>query len=405
MVSTMTHLRLMTDRQPAIEGTGPTGGPNGSSTAVSSLLESLQLLAPLLQERRDAFDKLRRLPDEVFEALADAGLFRLWLPKAIGGPELSLFDFMRVVETASALDGSVGWLIANGGGMSRAGGYVGRAVARDWFSDPRGFVAAATGAIGTATPVNGGYRVTGRWPFGSGAHHASLFMVLAAEAPQAPTLCCYAGREDVTIVDNWHVLGLRGTGSCDFELRDVFVPAAHVHPFLDLAPSDPGLVYRMPAGSIFPWSISAVPLGIARGAIDAFVEQASRKSAGASVSLRDREAVQTVVGRAEAMHRAACAGLVEAMTELAAAMEIGGERLVTARAMFRVAPAYATETAISIIDMLAVSAGSASIFETCPIERAVRDVRAAARHVALAPGNYLVAGRVGLGLDPGTARF
>jgi alkylation response protein AidB-like acyl-CoA dehydrogenase len=93
------------------------------------------------------------------------------------------------------------------------------------------------------------------------------------------------------------------------------------------------------------------------------------------------------------------------MTELAAAMEIGGERLVTARAMFRVAPAYATETAISIIDMLAVSAGSASIFETCPIERAVRDVRAAARHVALAPGNYLVAGRVGLGLDPGTARF
>jgi alkylation response protein AidB-like acyl-CoA dehydrogenase len=397
----MMHFSLVTERNSMIEDTGSTEGPD----AVPALLEALRHLAPLLQERRDAFDRLRRLPDDVYEALADAGLFRLWLPKAVGGPELSLFDFMRVVEAASAIDGSVGWLIGNGGGMSRAGGYVGRAVARDWFANPRAFVAAATGAVGAATPVAGGYRVSGRWPFGSGAHHASLFMVLAAEAAGAPTLCCYAGREDVTIVDNWHVLGLRGTGSCDFELHDVFVPAAHVHPFLDFEPCDPGLVYRMPAGSIFPWSISAVPLGIARGAIDAFVAWASRKSPGASASLRDREAVQSVIGRAAAMHRAARAGLVEAMTALAAALETGGERLVEARAMFRVAPAHATEAAIGIVDMLAAGAGSASIFETCPIERAVRDVRAAARHVALAPGNYVVAGRVALGLDPGTARF
>lgn len=401
MVSSMTHLDLVTDRQPTIADTRPDSGPD----SVSGFLAALRRLAPLIRERRAAFDTLRRLPDEVFEALADAGLFRLWLPKAIGGPELSPFDFMRVIEAASALDGSVGWLIANGGGMSRAGGYVGRAVAREWFADRRGFLAAATGAIGTATQVEGGYRVSGRWPFGSGAHHASLFMVLAAESAGAPALCCYAGREDVTIVDNWHVLGLRGTGSCDFELHDVFVPAAHVHPFLDFAPSDPGLIYRIPPLSIFPWSISAVPLGIARGAIDAFVEQAGRKSPGASGALRDREAVQTIVGRAEAMHRAARAGLVEAMTELVAALEIGGERLVTARAMFRVAAPHATEMAMSIIDMLAASAGSPSIFETCPLERAVRDVRAAAKHVALSPGNYVVAGRVGLGLDPGTSRF
>jgi len=397
----MAQLNLVTERDSMRKDTSPNGGP----VAVSGFLEALRNLAPLIQERRDAFDELRRLPDEVFDAMADAGLFRLWLPKAIGGPELSLFDFMRVIETASAIDGSVGWLIGNGGGMSRAGGYVSRAVAREWFADPRGFLAAATGAVGTATPVKGGYRVTGRWPFGSGAHHASRFMVLATEAPGAPTLCCYAAREDVTIVDNWHVLGLRGTSSCDFELHDVFVPDAHAHPFLDHKPSDPGLVYRMPAGSIFPWSISAVPLGIARGAIDAFVEYASRKGPGAPASLRDREAVQATVGRAEAMHRAARAGLVEAMTELVTAMDTGGERLVTARAMFRVAPAHATEAAVSIIDMLATSAGSASLFETCPIERAVRDVRAAAKHVALAPGNYVVAGRIGLGLDTGTARF
>jgi alkylation response protein AidB-like acyl-CoA dehydrogenase len=166
----MTPLEL-TIRQDSIRDTSS----SGQSDAASSLLDALQGMAPLLHERRDAFDKLRRLPDDVFDALADAGLFRLWLPKAVGGPELSPFEFMRVIEAASALDGSVGWLIGNGGGMSRVGGYVDRAVAREWFSDRRGFVAAATGAVGTATPVKGGYRVTGRWPFGSGAHHASLF--------------------------------------------------------------------------------------------------------------------------------------------------------------------------------------------------------------------------------------
>jgi alkylation response protein AidB-like acyl-CoA dehydrogenase len=375
------------------------------TNAVSDLLDALRNVAPLLHERRDAFDQLRRLPDEVFAALADAGLFRLWLPRAVGGPELSPFDFMRVVEAASALDGSVGWLVGNGGGMSRAGGYVDQAVARQWFADRRAFVAAATGAVGTATPVKGGYRVAGRWPFASGAHHGSLFMALAAESADAPSLFCYVNRADVTILDNWHVSGLRGTGSCDFEVRDVFVPAAHVHPFLDVKPSDPGLVYRMPPVSVFAWSISAVPLGIARGAIDAFVELADRKSLGARGSLRDREFAQAAVGRAEAMHRAARAFLVDAMTELMDATDIGGERLVKTRPMFRTAATYATETAVAIVDMLASQAGSPSIFESCRLERAARDVRAAARHVALSPNNYVIAGRVGLGLDPGSSRF
>jgi alkylation response protein AidB-like acyl-CoA dehydrogenase len=309
------------------------------------------------------------------------------------------------VEAASALDGSVGWLIGNGGGMSRVGGYVSKAVARDWFSDARTFVAAATGAVGSATHVADGYRVTGRWPFGSGAHHASLFMVLAAEAPEAPRLCCYVGRKDVTILDNWHVSGLRGTGSCDFELRDVFVPSAHAHPFLDLTPSDPGLIYRMPPVSVFAWTVATVPLGIARGAFSAFVELASRRSIGGTGSLRDREAVQAVVGRADAMLRAARAFLIDAMTELMAATDTGGERLLQARAMLRMAGTYAAESAVAIVDMLAASAGAVSIFETCALERAGRDVRAAARHIAISSNNYVLGGRVALGLDPGAARF
>lgn len=378
----------------------------GKPTDVQDLLDALRRLAPLIDERRAEFETLRRLPDEVFEALADAGLFRLWLPRALGGPELSPLEFMQVVEAASALDGSVGWLVGNGGGMSRAGGYLPHQVATEWFASPRAFIAAATGSVGTARPVSGGYRVAGRWPFGSGAPHASQFMVLAAEAPERPRLCCYVGRDEVTILDNWHVSGLRGTGSCDFELSDVFVPAAHVHPFLDLKPSDPGLLYRMPPVSIFASSISGVPLGLARGALQAFVELAGRpNNAGTTALLRDREPVQAIVGRAEATHQASRAFLVDAMTELMAATDLGGERLMQARAAFRMAASHAAETAVGIVDMLANAAGSVSIFETCRLERAVRDARAAARHVAFGPANYVVGGRLALGLDPGTARY
>jgi alkylation response protein AidB-like acyl-CoA dehydrogenase len=381
----------------------------GAPDRVCRVLDAVQALAPLIAAQRSEFDGGRRLPDAVFAALADAGLFRLWLPHALGGPELSPFEFMRVVEAASALDGSVGWLVGNGGGMSRIGGYLGEAVAREWFADPRAFVASSTAVVGTATAVAGGYCLSGRWPFGSGAHHATRFMVLASvrpEDPDSPLLCCYLGRADVTILDNWHVSGLRGTGSCDFEARDIFVPAAHAHPFLGLQPTQPGLLYRMPPSSVFAWSICGVPLGIASGAITSFAELACRKSRlGTRAVLHDRETVQATVGRTRAMLRAARAFLIDTMGELMTATDTVGQRLVEARADIRIANAHAAETAMSVTDMLAASAGAAAIFETCALERAVRDVRAAAKHIAMSPNNYIIAGRLALGLDPGAARF
>ncbi|MGY3489765.1 alkylation response protein AidB-like acyl-CoA dehydrogenase [Bradyrhizobium sp. USDA 4011] len=402
----------MRDPGHAAKADGPMARPGpevnvGDPAHVCRVLEAVQALAPLIAAQRNAFDSGRRLPDAVFAALADAGLFRLWLPQALGGPELSPFAFMRVVEAASALDGSVGWLVGNGAGMSRIGGYLDEAVAREWYADPRAFVASATGAVGTASAVAGGYRLSGRWPFGSGAHHATRFMVLASvrpDDPASPLLCCYPGRADVTILDNWHVSGLRGTGSCDFEARDIFVPAAHAHPFLGLRPTQPGLLYRMPPSSVFAWSICGVPLGIASGAMTSFTELAKGRS-GNRAALSDREIVQATVGRTRAMLRAARAFLVDAMTELMAATDTGGQRLVEARADIRIANAHAAEIATSVTEMLAASAGAVAIFETCALERAVGDVRAAAKHIAMSPNNYVTAGRLALGLDPGTARF
>lgn len=377
---------------------------------VAGYLTALERLTPVIAEHRARFDVERRLPEVVFNALADADLFRLWLPETLGGPELSPLDFMTIVEAASALDGSIGWLVGNGGGMSRVGGYLPEAIVRNWFSDRRAFVVAATGAVGTAEKVPGGYRITGRWPFGSGAHHATHFMALAstkdAEGRDDAPLCCYVPRRDVTIHDTWKVSGLRATGSCDFEMHEVFVPEQNTHAFIGSTPTQAGLIYRLPAVSVFGWTVAVVPLGIARGAMDAFIELASRKTRlGTSALLRDRETVQSTIGRVDALHQAARAFLIQSMNELTAALDQEGERLVHARAAFRSARAHAAESAVRIVDTLAAEAGAVTIFESSPLERASRDVHAAVKHIAMSPNNYVVAGRLALGLDPGTARF
>lgn len=372
-------------------------------------LASLHDLEPLVRDHRASFDRDRRLPDPVFEALADAGLFRLWLPRSLGGPELSPLQFMSVVEAASAMDGTIGWLVGNGGGMSRTGGYLDRTTAGEIFSHQRTFMVSATGAVCSATEVDGGYRVTGRWPFGSGAPHGSHFMGLAAVEdanPPGQIVCCYFDRAQVTVHDTWHVSGLRGTGSSDFEVFDAFVPTRRTHPFIGHEPVESGLPYRMPPISVFSWTVSVVPLGIARGAIQSFVSLARRKAKqGANGLLRDGEVVQAMVGRVEALHAAARSFLVEAMTALVSATNVGGDRLVEARARLRIATAHAAETAVRIVEMLAAEAGATAIFESGPLERAIRDVQAATKHIAMNQRSYGVYGRVTLGLDPGTTRF
>jgi alkylation response protein AidB-like acyl-CoA dehydrogenase len=186
----------------------PSGGRSNSRAELEQMADKYadleqKIREPLIAEHRAAFDAERRLPNAVFNALADAGLFRLLLP------ELLPVEYMRVVEAASVLDGSVGWLVTNGSAMSRVAGYVSEPVAREWFADPRGFMVSATGAVGEAQKVEGGYRVMGRWPFGSGARHATHFMALAsvkrADGRDEPPLCFYFARGDVAVHDTWRI--------------------------------------------------------------------------------------------------------------------------------------------------------------------------------------------------------
>lgn len=381
---------------------------------VEELKARLAALTPLLARHRAAMDRDRRTPRELHEALAGAGLFRLWLPRSLGGHELSPLDFMDVVEAAAALDGTVGWLVGNGGGMSRLGGYLPGREAAAIFARPDAFVAASTGAIGTARRDGSGYRLTGRWPFASGAHHATAFLALArveetgtqAATAQNLIMACVS-REDVELVDTWYVSGLRGTGSVDYLVREAFVPLAMTHAFPVFDPAEPGIVYRLPPVSAFAWTVATTPLGIARGALAAFADLArSRTRLGTSAPLAERETIQSMLGRCEMSCEAARALLRAAMTELMAATDAAeAVRLARARAALRSAATFAAETTTAVTGSLVAAAGAAAIFESCPLERCHRDAIAAAQHVAMSPANYIVSGRLALGLDPGTSRF
>lgn len=373
-------------------------------------LEAIQGLSALIALHRESFDRDRRISEDVYHRLAEAGLFRLWLPQALGGAELAPLDFMSVVEAAAALDKAVGWLVENGGGMSRAGGYLAEHTARKWFADPKTFIASSTAAVGKAVPEADGFRVSGKWFFASGAHHATWFMGLCAPVNQdgtdGPIFCCYLPREEVVIHDTWHVSGLRGTGSCEFEAADVLVPLEHMHALVTPTATQPGIVYQMPGISVFGWTVAVVPLGIARGAINTFKDMATRKTRAGTVSVMcERELIQSMIGRVETLHAAARALLAQAMTDLMQATGIGGPQLIQTRLRLRTAAAHAAETAVHIVGMLAAEAGAIAIFESCALERAVRDLHAAAKHIAMSPNIFATAGRVELGLDPGTARF
>jgi alkylation response protein AidB-like acyl-CoA dehydrogenase len=379
-----------------------------TSSTAAELCARLRDLAPTVAAQRADFDKDGQLPDALFATLADFGMFRLWLPADLGGHELSAFDFMDVVEEASALDGAIGWLVGNGGGMGRVGAFLDEACAREIFDDPYAFVVSGTAGVGRAVPVEGGYRVSGRWPFGSGSPHATWFTpfceITEGGEGTGRIVNPVVPRADVILHDNWKVSGLCGTGSGDFELQDVFVPHRFVHP-QQPEPTQPGTLYRLPTGSIYPWTVATVPTGLARGALREFLAIAGkRKRRNDTLPLAERELVQYEVGRIEARLSASRAYMRQAMSDLLDALEESAD-LVPARVRLRMACTFASEGALSAIGQLTEIAGAISIFRTCPLERYERDARAAAKHIAMSPTAYVTGGKLVMGQDLSGMRF
>jgi alkylation response protein AidB-like acyl-CoA dehydrogenase len=389
-------------------------------TKSQTLLQAATDLSPDILAVRDAIDRDRALPPSLVEKLRSAGLFHLWLPEALGGPELHPADFLPVIETLARADGSVGWCAANAGVLSLLAGSLPEPAARDIFG--KGVVAAgAANPMGKAIAVEGGFRVTGRWTYGTGIVHSDWLGANSviyesggyeASAPRlgpsgAPEMrFMFFPKSAVDVIDNWNVSGMRGTGSHDFAVDGVFVPDSHVAPAFVSAPVQPGTLYRVPPLSLFTLALVSVTLGIARAAIDSLVELAGVKTPMRSTALlRDSPGVQATVARAESLVRAARALLIEAIHAQWEAAQTGTPDSLRERAGIRLACTYGAEACASAVDLVHAAAGGSAIQESGRIARCFRDIHAATQHIGLSLSNYEIAGRVLLGLDPGTPRF
>jgi alkylation response protein AidB-like acyl-CoA dehydrogenase len=280
-------------------------------------------------------------------------------------------------------------------------------VARDVFSSPQGGIAGSPAPTGRAEAVDGGYRISGRWAWCSGIYQSTHAIVGGIVPPDSggavpaglpPLRQFLVPVSDVTILDTWHVGGLRGTGSTEIELADVFVPHERVLLIFFSPPKHASPLYRLPP-SFFGVTLTGVALGIARAAIDALVELATRKTpAFAREALKDNPAIQHDIAEAEALVGAARAYLYESMSELWALAQDGDAKATEPRAKIRRAQVHGARSAARAVDLVCAAAGGHAIFESAPFERCQRDVHAVLALVTQTRSMMTDAGRAQLGV-------
>lgn len=381
-----------------------------SGVCSSAYVDAVQLLAPQIRASVAESERTRRLPLSLVKAMAQAGLFRLWIPRAIGGEEADPITFARVVEAVSRIDGATGWCLMIGGAYGAFGGLLPTDAARHVYgSDPLVITGGVFRPSGRAVAEAGGYRVTGRWAFGSGCQHCAWIVggcqIFDGDQPQvradgAPVVRFVFFPVDAChIHDTWDSVGLRGTGSHDYSVSDLFVPAAHTLS-LQEPPIDPGAIYQLPFIALTCTAMAAVPLGIARHAIDILIGLAGGRIAVRSRrSLSEDAGLQANLGRAEALVRSGRAFLFEALDEAWQATLAGELLTVAQRATLWLASTHATAAAKQAAELMFSAGGSASVYVESGMERCVRDIHAAAQHAAVAQGNYEMVGQALLGAD------
>ncbi len=373
------------------------------------MIDAVRPLLPRIRAAADEIEAGRRVPLPIVHALADAGVFRACIPRALGGVEAHPHDLVAVLETIAAADGSSGWCAMIGATSGVVSAYLPDAVARTIYgTDPRVVSGGVFAPRGIAVPEGDGYRVDGRWPFASGSEHCAWLMggclVRDGGPPRARMMLVPA--RDVRIVDTWNVAGLRGTGSHDMVIEGVLVPAERSVSIVTDRPRAAGTLYAFPVFGLLAIGIAAVALGIARAAVDELVRVAREKAPyGSKRTLAERAVVQANVARAEALLRSAHAFLDDAIGRAWTAAERDGAITTADRAALRLAATHATTSAAQATDLAYDAGGGTSIYATSPLQRCFRDVHVATQHAMVAGSTLELAGRVLLGLDTDTSQL
>jgi alkylation response protein AidB-like acyl-CoA dehydrogenase len=382
----------------------------GQAMQSSGVLTSVQNLLPSIRNRREEIEQARRLPRDLADELRSAGVFRLSVPRAIGGGEAPPVDILRTIETVATADGSTGWCAMIGIGNNVSSGYLNEAGAKEVFADPAAPTAGIAAPAGSAVRTNGGVVINGRWPFASGVTHCDWVWAgcLVMEngkprmTPMGPEIvhACMPVR-DVVIHDTWHVSGLCGTGSNDFSATNVFVPEQRLFALLDPTNHRKEPLYQMPPLILFTFELAAVSLGIARAALDELQEIAQAKTPTLYTQvLADKAVVHVDVARAEAALGSARSFLYETVEKMWQTVLKGQAPTKHDLAVGHIAATHAVETAASVTRTAGTLAGGSAIYKASAMQRHLRDAEAVTHHFTVAPHTWEEAGRVLMGREP-----
>jgi alkylation response protein AidB-like acyl-CoA dehydrogenase len=378
-------------------------------TAAQSLLDATQAILPLVRASGDQGERERRLPPQVAKAMAEAGVCRMLVPRAVGGLEVDPITQLDVIEALAHADASAGWVAQVYSSCAHISGFLSEEVGREIFGrNPNAIMSGTLAApYGRAVVAEDGFRVTGRWPYGSGCNNSDWLAftvgVFVGEQPRidrfglAEQRIIVVPASSATIHDTWHVSGLRGTGSHDIELQDVHVPEAWSMWWTD-TPAHPSPLYH------HRWWLlahGAQRLGVARAALDELYTLAQVKTPTRQTRLiRDREITQLQYAQAEALCGSARDYLWETSRRLWEKVSGGEPATMKDLAQARLANTNASVVAGQVADLVFSAAGGTAIHESNPIERMVRDAHAAAAHATASIPTYQEWGKYLIHEDP-----
>ena len=377
---------------------------------VGTFLQAAREIAPRVAAAADYNDRERELLPELAAEIADKGFFRMLVPRTLGGAEIDYLEHLSVIETLAEFDASTAWCVNQNAIHAVLSAKMPESTAREIWSDKRAVVANGPPLSAEAVPVDGGYRLNGRWSFSTGFRHATWVSALTPvrnpESGEEPSwarddmLTLLVPKDDVTQIDAWKVNGMRGTGTYGFEIKDVFVPQDRAYKQSE-GPRESGPLYVIPLTLMFAGGFASGALGVARGALKAAIEVAGGKTPRSEANLlRDRSSVQQQIGRAEANWSSARAFLREAAAQAWEGACEAGSLTMEQRIRLRLASTHTIRMAAEVVDVAYDICGTSAIFAGNPVQRRFQDMHVITQHLQGRMAHYETAGQFFLGLEP-----
>jgi indole-3-acetate monooxygenase len=377
------------------------------------IAERVQRLLPEIAAHADETERGRRIAAPLVASMLEAGLFRMLLPRPFNGFETDPLTFTAAIEEIAKADASTAWSLCQTAVCAMVAAYLPPETAAEIFGrDPKAVLAWGPGPNGRAVAVNGGYRVTGNFAFASGGRHATWLgahvpvfdpdgsqRVTSTGAPFVRTVLFPASAAPMT--DIWHVVGLRGTGSDAYAVKDLFVPETHT-----LGRDDPadrryaGVLYTLPTNCFYSCGFASLALGVARAMLDAFIALTKEKTPrGFKHTMRNSAVTQTEVAEAEARLRAARLYLRGTLGEVWESVQRTNTLSMAERMAIRLAATHTIQEAVAVADTAYHAVGATAIFQSNPFERRFRDIHTVAQQLQGRRSHFETVGKYLLDLD------